>query len=142
MRARFLRKKTQNRISANMTPLVDVVFLLMIFFLLTINFQKPEGVIHNELPRLGERDGRDAAADWEVVRLRVKMIRESRQPGIFLQERLVSSYDELVTYLNQLPDDILIIIEADGKVAYKHVIGVYNACLKSQKKEVVFSIAT
>jgi biopolymer transport protein ExbD len=125
-----------------MTPLVDVVFLLMIFFLLTINFQKPEGVIHNELPRLDAQNRQDTTPDWETVRLRVKLVRENQQLKIYLQERVVTTYDELLEYLNQLPNDILIIIEADGNVPYKHVIGVYNACLKSEKKDVVFSIAT
>ena len=50
-------------------------------------------------------------------------------------------YEALGHYLDQLPPDILIIVEPEDDVPYKHVIGVYNACLKSKKREIVFSIS-
>lgn len=141
MKATFLTRPSQISYAIRMTPLIDIIFLLMIFFLLTVNFQKPEGVIQNQLPRLGDRTGAAAGQDWEIVRLRVKMIRDNDGLKILLQEREVHAYDELLQYLNQLPDDILIVIEPDDQVAYKHVIGVYNTCIKSNKKDIVFSIS-
>lgn len=141
MKATFLQKQTQILFSVKMTPLIDVIFLLMIFFLLTINFHKPEGVIHNQLPQLGEQDSDDVSRDWETVRLRIKLMREDQRLKIYLQERIVYSYEELLQFLDELPEDILIVIEPDDKVPYRHVIGVYNMCLKSEKKDVVFSIS-
>ncbi len=141
MKATFLQKQSQIIFSVKMTPLIDVIFLLMIFFLLTINFHKPEGVINNQLPQLGEQNSEELSKDWETVRLRVKLVREDLRLKIYLQERVVYSYDDLLQYLNELPDDILIVIEPDDKVPYKHVIGVYNMCLKSKKKDIVFSIS-
>lgn len=142
MKSTFLQKQSQIIFSVKMTPLIDVIFLLMIFFLLTINFHKPEGVINNQLPQLGEQSSEEISKDWETVRLRVKLVREDLRLKIYLQERVVYSYDDLLQYLNELPDDILIVIEPDDKVPYKHVIGVYNMCLKSKKKDIVFSIST
>ena len=125
-----------------MIPLIDVIFLLMIFFVMTIRFQEPEGILENRLP---ERDGRVVAEhqkDWEVVRLKIRVvITEGDNPKIYLQERVISTYAELVYYLNQLPREILLVIEPEAKVLYKHVIGVYNACLKSKKTNIVFAIA-
>ena len=132
----------QNRFSITMTPLIDIIFLLMIFFLLTINFQKPEGVLNNMLPQMGSQDNSNATKDWETVRLKIRMIKENNQMKIYLQERVVFTYSDLLYYLNQLPHDILIIIEPDDKVPYKHVIGVYNVCLKSKKEDIVFSLST
>ena len=141
MKTTFLIKNTSNRYSVRMTPLIDIIFLLMIFFLLTINFQKPEGTIENQLPQLGDPTSQEASQDWEIVRLRVKLIRENQRLKIYLQERALYSYSDLLEYLNQLPNDILIVIEPDDKVPYRHVIGVYNICLKSNKKDIVFSIS-
>jgi biopolymer transport protein ExbD len=124
-----------------MTPLIDVIFLLMIFFLMTINFQKPEGVLDNRLPELGRRSSEDPTKDWETVRLRIQLARAGGELRIHLQERVVSDYEALGHYLDQLPADILIIVEPEDDVPYKHVIGVYNACLKSKKREIVFSIS-
>lgn len=141
MKATFLKKQSQILFSVKMTPLIDVIFLLMIFFLLTINFQKPEGVINNQLPQLAAQDSDELSKDWETVRLRVKLVREEQKLKIYLQERVVYSYEDLLQYLDELPNDILIVIEPDDRVPYRHVIGVYNMCLKSKKKDIVFSIS-
>lgn len=130
----------QHRFSINMTPLIDIIFLLMIFFLITFNFQKPEFVLDNRLPQIGSRRSQDPTKDWETVRLRVKMLREQSRIKIMLQERELFTYPGLLFYLDQLPEDILLIIEPADKVPYKHVIGVYNTCLKANKKNIVFSI--
>ncbi|MBW1894702.1 MAG: biopolymer transporter ExbD [Deltaproteobacteria bacterium] len=131
----------QNRNSINITPLIDVIFLLMIFFLMTINFYTPEGVLANRLPQISSQESDESPQDYETVRLRIKMIKEHTQLKIYLQERVVFSYADLLYYLDQLPEEILIIIEPNNNVPYKHVIGVYNMCLKSKKKNLVFSIS-
>jgi biopolymer transport protein ExbD len=141
MRLRFQSKHGRRRYAISMTPLIDVIFLLMIFFLMTINFQKPEGVLDNRLPQLGRRSSEDPTKDWETVKLRIQLARAGGELRIHLQERVVSDYEALGHYLDQLPPDILIIVEPEDDVPYKHVIGVYNACLKSNKREIVFSIS-
>jgi len=40
-------------LAIRMTPLIDVIFLLLIFFIMTIHFQRPEGVLANRLPEKG-----------------------------------------------------------------------------------------
>ncbi len=140
----ILRSKSntpKNRFSNNMTPLIDVIFLLMIFFLMTFNFQKPALILENRLPQIGNEESEDPTKDWETVRLRIKMAKESGGLEIFLQERVVRTYVDLLYYLDQLPEDILLVIEPGDNVPYEHVIGVYNTCLKSHKKDIVFSIS-
>ena len=137
-------KARTSRISASlrMTPLIDVIFLLLIFFIMTIRFQKPDGVLENRLPEKGGFGVTEQQKDWEVVRLRIKLvIKGGGQPKIYLQERVVTTYEELLNYLNRLPHDILLVIEPEAKVPYKHVIGVYNTCIKSKKSHIVFSVA-
>lgn len=142
MRLKSHTQDYQSRCSINLTPLIDVIFLLMIFFLMTINFNSSEGVLENQLPRAGSQESAEPPTDYETVKLRVKMIKDQRLMKIYLQERVVYNYDELLYYLNQLPDDILIIFEPNDNVPYKHVIGVYDTCLKSKKKNIVFSVSS
>ena len=111
MRLRFQSKHWRRRYAISMTPLIDVIFLLMIFFLMTINFQKPEGVLDNRLPQLGRRSSEDPTKDWETVKLRIQLARAGGELRIHLQERVVSDYEALGHYLDQLPADILIIVE-------------------------------
>lgn len=128
-------------ISLRMTSLIDCFFLLMIFFLLTIQFQAPEGVLQNRLPQTDAPGGAQLQQDVEIVKLRIKLaITGSEQPKIYLQERSIASYDELALYLGKLPDDILLVIEPEPKVPYKYVIGAYNTCLKAQRRNIVFAV--
>ena len=130
----------QSRNSINITPLIDVIFLLMVFFIMTINFNKAEGVLENQLPQVGATESAEAPKDYETVRLKIKMVKEDTQLKIYLQERVLYHYSDLLYFLNQLPNDILIIFEPSDNVPYKHVIGVYNICLKSKKERIVFSL--
>jgi biopolymer transport protein ExbD len=128
-------------LSIRMTPLIDVIFLLLIFFIMTMQFQKPEGVLANRLPEKGGQSVTQQQ-DWEIVRLRIRLsITEGDMPAIRLQDREVHSYDELYGFLSMLPEDVLLVVEPEARVPYRHVIGVYNACLKAEKRNIVFSMA-
>ncbi len=133
-------KATSDKIgfSIKMTPMIDVIFLLMIFFIMTLNIQDPEGFLKNRLPDQTAPTVSDRQTDWEVVRIHLAV--RKGQPHIFLQKRLINDLPDLLRNLNLLPRDIMIVIEPESKIAYKHVIGVYDTCLKSQKTNIVFSV--
>jgi biopolymer transport protein ExbD len=124
-----------------MTPLIDVIFLLMIFFILALRLEKPEGVLDNILPESDTHGMAEKQKDLEVVKLRIKLVKEGKQLKIYLQERVVYTYRDLLSFLNMLPDEIMLVIEPESKVPYKHVIGVYNTCLKAKKTNIVFAIS-
>ncbi|MBW2652117.1 MAG: biopolymer transporter ExbD, partial [Deltaproteobacteria bacterium] len=69
-------KATKNKVtfSVRMTPLIDVIFLLLIFFILAIRIEKPEGVLENILPVSDGQSIAEQQKDWEVVKLRIKLI--------------------------------------------------------------------
>ena len=136
-------KATKNKVSfsVRMTPLIDVIFLLLIFFILAIRLEKPEGVLENILPESDTHGIAEQQKDWEVVKLRIKVITEGEQLKIYLQERVVYTYKDLLSYLNMLPQEIMLVIEPESKVPYKYVIGVYNTCIKAKKSNIVFAIS-
>ena len=125
--------------TVRMTPLIDVVFLLMIFFIMTLNFLEPEGILENRLPETSKLAVTDQQKDWEIVRIHLS--HGSVRPRIYLQEREINDLKDLFHNLNLLPRDIMIVIDPDSKVAYKHVINIYNTCLKSKKTNIAFSIS-
>jgi len=124
-----------------MTPLIDVIFLLMIFFIMTIRFVEPEGLLENRLPEKAGQGITDQKKDWEIVRIKIKLVQDGNQFKIYLQERVLYSYNDLLSYLELLPDKILIVIEPGSTVPYKYVIGIYNTCIKAKKSNIVFTIA-
>jgi biopolymer transport protein ExbD len=136
-------KATKNKVSfsVRMTPLIDVIFLLLIFFILAIRLEKPEGVLENILPESDTHGIAEQQKDWEVVKLRIKLITEGEQLKIYLQERVIYTYKDLLSYLNMLPQEIMLVIEPEARVPYKYVIGVYNTCIKAKKSNIVFAIS-
>ena len=103
-----------------MTPLIDVIFLLMIFFIMTLNFLVPEGVLENRLPDQAKTKAYEREKDWELVRIHVA--RGKAGPQIYLQERRIAGLSDLLLNLHRLPRDVIIVIEPEEKVAYKHVM--------------------
>ena len=138
MKLNFQHSGVRRRVAVSMTPLIDVVFLLMVFFLMTINFEKPELVLENRLPQLGSEASEDPSKDWETVEVKLQIARQDGTLKLFLGERVVDDFDGLLDYLNQLPDDVMVVIDAEDDVAYKHLLGVYNTCLKAGKQQIVF----
>lgn len=136
-------KATKNKVSfsVRMTPLIDVIFLLLIFFILAIRLEKPEGVLENILPESDTHGIAEQQKDWEVVKLRIKLITEGEQLKIYLQERVIYTYKDLLSYLNMLPQEIMLVIEPEARVPYKYVIGVCNTCIKAKKSNIVFAIS-
>jgi biopolymer transport protein ExbD len=121
-----------------MTPLIDVIFLLMIFFIMTLNFLVPEGILENRLPDQARTAKYEREKDWEVVKIHVARGREG--PQIYLQERRVAGLGDLLLNLHRLPRDVIVVIEPEAKVAYKHVISVFNTCIKAKKTNISFTI--
>ena len=121
-----------------MTPLIDVIFLLMIFFIMTLKYLVPEGVLENQLPGRAEEATAERQKDWEVVRIHVA--RGKDRPQVYLQGRVVSGLRDLLENLNRLPRDVIVVIEPEPKVAYRHVISVFDTCVKANKTNISFTI--
>ena len=48
---RLLKAASENEVKMDMTAMIDVVFLLLIFFMCATKFKIPEGVLRTFLPR-------------------------------------------------------------------------------------------
>jgi Biopolymer transport protein ExbD/TolR len=58
--------------SLNMTPMIDVVFQLMLFFLLTLRFSTPQDRIESQLPKnVGPRPTPQVPVDVENVKVKL-----------------------------------------------------------------------
>ena len=61
----------------NMTPMIDVTFLLLIFFMLTVQFRTLDGLLSANLPRgVGPNPGETEPR--EEIRVRIDVLREGR----------------------------------------------------------------
>ncbi len=100
------------------TPLIDMVFLLLIFFLLTSNFVMQPGIKVN-LPK---------AATSEIIQDKNIEIVISGENVIYLNGRVVTSGDlkNLIKQIAQRKQSIL--IKADRRASLGRVVEVWDMC--------------
>lgn len=65
---KFLQEQSQNNVEVSLTPLVDIIFLLIIFFLVSSTFEKGEKNLGVELPvTKGSEKPLKKAKPWVIV---------------------------------------------------------------------------
>ena len=116
--------KTHTDASLDITPIVDTVFNLLIFFALSLNFIVTPG-IKVDLPE---------SITEEIIREREELIVVmDKDNNIFIDENIVS-IDQLVTIFSeaaQKSKDTLVIIQADQEVAHGTVVRMMDTAKKA-----------
>lgn len=124
------------------TSMIDVVFLLLIFFVVTANFTVDEASLLATLP--GNSGPGHSILD---VPVQVDMI--SADDGLTYSMSVngvaVDGASELSAYMANrvqaglMASDDLVKIKPQGVVRWQHVLNVYNACVSAELEQVTFA---
>lgn len=110
--------------SLSLTPLIDVVFLLLIFFLVATRFAQEDRELNVVLPSASE-------AQPLTVQPRELFVNVDRDGRYFVDGRLVTA-GEVEDILNRAvvnnPSSQSVVIRADRRVAFDYVVTVMNLC--------------
>jgi len=129
------KKKQRLQVQAPLTSLIDIVFLLLVYFLLTTNFMVDEGM-KIKLPQAKA----SAPQTEEVITVYV-----DEQGRAYLQDReipLSELFDRLRNMIGS-EEDRLVVIRADRSVILNHVVKVMDVakaagagrlCLATEKE--------
>ncbi len=127
---RFKRKIFLEKGHLDIAPLIDVIFLLLIFFMLTSSFIFQPGIRVN-LPR---------AVTSEVLHKELLVVTISEGNEVFINERPVAD-EELVSRITVASrDGQSLLIKADKKADLGRVIEVWDICRQVDIKQI--NIAT
>ena len=153
MSSRRDRAVEKRRIGVNLTPMIDVVFQLLIYFLLATNFALGEQVFRLDLP---DRGGSQQAADpFEVPEEPLRILVESNSPdadglririeGPYPQPESLEELEQFLTdnraegglgyFLEDHPVDIV----PRESTNWGHVVDVFNATVRAGYLKVRFS---
>lgn len=117
---KFVRRTTDQEPSVNLTPLIDVVFLLLIFFMVSSRFIEEQDLAL-ELP---------AAAVAEPVSTQQTLALDITQEGAYRVAGNTATADDLVAFLQaqraQYPDRALR-VRADGSAHHAAVVHALDA---------------
>ncbi len=111
----------------SLTPLIDVVFLLLIFFLVTSEFEEEERRLNIVLPTA-------SSATPMTRKPREIVIDVDEQGNVYLrgQATELNELERLLTAaVSDNPTNQSVIIRADGKTSFQPVVSVMDICNRS-----------
>ncbi len=126
-----------------MTPMIDVVFLLLVFFVCTAGFDRPEEELPSRLSHPGVGGVTTATGpedDFEeiVIQLRDRAGRVEYQ----VSERTCADGDEVrdvLTALAKIDTKLTVILDVDPAVPLGPMIEVYDSCRAAGFERIQFA---
>jgi biopolymer transport protein ExbD len=119
-----------------LAPLVDVLLLLLIFFLLTWNAARNENELDVKVPKASAAKDKPAPIGDVVVNVKT-------DGNVVVNRRTLTAAEltELLKGLVQLNSEQAVVIRGDEAGAYKNIIGVLNICTEAGITNVAFATA-
>lgn len=150
--ARRHRKTARHRrpegttIAVNFAPMIDVTFLLLIFFLVTTTFERAEGILASKMAK--DSGVAQVALPLTPIVVRLTQTGEGHddvaiQLERFPQEqpRTFSELTEAIRRIHELPGfdrDTPLVIAAGSDVRWDHVVGCWNAAVRAGCSAIAF----
>ena len=117
--------------SLSLTPLIDVIFLLLIFFLVATKFAEEEREMDVRLP--------EASQAMPLTSKPRELFVNIGADGRYFVSAKTVALDELQPILNTAqvnnPGRASVIIRADQRCRWKYVVAVMNACQKAKIRD-------
>jgi biopolymer transport protein ExbD len=119
------RRNRRESLSMDLTPLIDMVFLLLVFFLVTSTFKKDELALLLKLPQTEKGAGSEKKIDQLTIELSDEEIAVNGKK---------SSMEELPVIFEKAVKETLVNLRVDGEVKYTRLVKVLDL-LQANKLE-------
>ena len=129
-----------------LTSMIDVIFQLLIYFIITANFVVDEGVIKATLPG----DAAPTPPTNEIppvpTNIRITTSDDGINYQLYVDSTQVDNISELYGVLysrmqsGRMKVDTPVNIHANKTVRWQHVMNVYNACVRADLEKVGFVV--
>ena len=132
----FRSRATTPHPGIQLAPLVDVLLLLLIFFLLTWNAARTENELDVKIPKASAAKEKSAPIGDVIVNVKA-------DGNVVVNRRTLSGPEltELLKGLVALSPDQAVVIRGDEAGAYKSIVDVLNICSEAGVTNVGFATA-
>jgi len=144
MRLPLTHHQDRGRLDVKMTPMIDVIFLLLIFFVCTASFQPPEEILPTRLSLPGAIDSQ-REVDPEIVDLDeiiVKLLWREGRARWQINNRDYSRLADVRAVLiatSEMKLDLPVILDVDAAVPMEDVIDLYDLCREVGLERIQFA---
>jgi biopolymer transport protein ExbD len=125
-----LKTHLDDQPTLNLTPMIDVVFLLIIFFMVGTKFTELERKIGLRIPEVTDRGALTAAPERRIINV--------FRDGTVTLDRLPVTLDEL-TARSQY-SDLGVLVRGDARGEFQLVASVLNACKQAGIRDLGISV--
>ena len=137
----------ENPVAINVTPLVDIIFCLCVFFMISFKFKQLEGKFETWLPKEKGFEGMPLKAVIEEIRValfwddvNLKVVRKYGTRFVPENDQLYQLISESYSDFKRLnKPDIGLTIDADFRVPWESIIEVMNVGKKAGVSKVEFA---
>ena len=131
---KFRKRQTPNILGFQIAPMVDILLVLLCFFIVTWSFARKEMELDVKVP--AAQSGKESNPMINQTVLNVK------EDGSVVWNRKPTSLEELSARLRQLANlypDYAIILRGDERADYKHIVNVLDVCREANIWNVAFA---
>jgi biopolymer transport protein ExbD len=130
LRKRTARSDYDARVSLNMTPMVDVVMVILVFFMASASILGPEWLVSSRVPKKG---GVATATDVQPLRLTVLLTRDGEQSTVFAIGDVSFSREAVLANLTRATagrpaSEVVVLLRPAANVPYEDVVLMHAAC--------------
>ncbi len=147
---RKTEQQAEQEIGLNLTPMIDVVFQLLIFFILAGKFRVPEGRLDAHLPEGGPTKGQIDKIEDIRITLRNLTGNNKDDPDVLVElgeddyrgVRILEKGDNtLVTLQKKLgnPEKQGVVIVAEGEIRFHWIMKALNASARAGFEKISFA---
>jgi biopolymer transport protein ExbD len=111
------RRQRRESLSMDLTPLIDMVFLLLVFFLVTSVFKKDEQALLLKLPKTEQGAGTEKKVEQLTIELSNEEVAVNGKK---------SSLEQLPSTFQGTTKETLINLRVDGDVKYQRLVKVLD----------------
>ena len=141
------RQKPKVKMQPPMTPMIDVTFQLLLFFLLTCEFRESEGNIPGTLPAKGNivQDVQQTPPPEPItIQIRASADRASASYEMTGVPIMITSAQELFQLLKQRQDqlgsdEVPIVILPNEDVPWEFVVEAFNQAVRARYRKIGFA---
>jgi len=119
----------------NLTPMIDIVFLLIIFFMVGTKFTELERKIGLKVPEVVDRGALSTAPERRII----KVYRD----GTIMLDKVPVTLEQLTTQLADARSqysDLGVLIRGDARGEFQLVASVLNACKQAGVRDLGISV--
>ena len=138
-----------NPVAINVTPLVDIIFCLCVFFMISFKFKQLEGKFDSWLPKTkGSAGSVQVEGILDEVRVAMWWDEANKRTVRQLRTRRVDDDEELANLIKEAHDDWVkmnkpdtpVTIDAEARVPWEDVIRVMNLCKRNKIDKIEFAL--